>query len=86
MRFIWLLFALGFLAISAPVRAEEEDLVLPDIDDALDDIADFDEDDEEFLKLLEEKAKVSNVKIYNNKKKDPKFNLNCIFSLNLELS
>lgn len=63
MRFIWLLFALGFLAISAPVRAEEEGLVLPDIDDALDDIADFDEDDEEFLKLLEEKAKVSNVKI-----------------------
>lgn len=63
MRFIWLLFALGLFAISAPVRAEEEDLVLPDIDDALDDIADFDEDDEEFLKLLEEKAKVSNVKI-----------------------
>lgn len=62
MRFIWLLFVLGFLAISATVRAEENDLV-PDIDDALDDIADFDEDDEEFLKLLEEKAKVSKEEI-----------------------
>lgn len=61
MRFIWLLFALGVLAISAPVRADEDNLVLPDID--LDDIADFDEDDEEFLLLLEEKAKVSTAEI-----------------------
>lgn len=61
MRFIWLLFALGVLAISAPVRADEDNLVLPDID--LDDIADFDEDDEEFLLLLEEKAKVSAAEI-----------------------
>lgn len=61
MRFIWLLFALGILAISAPVRADEDNLVLPDID--LDDIADFDEDDEEFLLLLEEKAKVSTAEI-----------------------
>lgn len=63
MRFIWLLFALGFLAISAPVRAEEDELVLPDINDALDDIADFDEHDEEYLMLLEEKAKVSKEQI-----------------------
>lgn len=61
MRFIWLLFALGVLAISATVRADEDDLVLPDID--LEDIADFDEDDEQFLLLLEEKAKVSTVEI-----------------------
>lgn len=52
MRSVWLLLCLGLLALGQ-VRSEES---IADID--LDDIADFDEDDEEFLALLEEKSKV----------------------------
>lgn len=52
MRSVWLLLCLGLLALSQ-VRAEESDDNLD-----LEDIAEFDENDEEFLMLLEEKAKV----------------------------
>ncbi|KAH8312678.1 hypothetical protein KR044_012130 [Drosophila immigrans] len=56
MRSIWLLLCLGLLALASQVRAEEDvENLLPDID--LDSIEDFDENDEEFLQLLEQKAK-----------------------------
>lgn len=53
MRSLWLLLGLGLLALSH-VQASEESL-----DDLTDlDLSDMDENDEEFLRLLEDKAKV----------------------------
>lgn len=54
MRSVWLLLFLGLLALTlSQVRAEDP---IANLD--LEDIAEFDEDDEEYLTLLEEKSKV----------------------------
>lgn len=53
MRSLWLLLALGLLAL-CHVQASEE---IDDIE-SLDDLDDIDENEEEYLRLLEEKAKV----------------------------
>ncbi|XP_030370569.1 SPARC [Scaptodrosophila lebanonensis] len=60
MRSLWLLLCLGLLALSQ-VRADDtsDDIF------GLEDIANFDEDDEEFLRLLEEKNQAKDVEREN---------------------
>lgn len=60
MRSVWLLLCLGLLALTlSQVRAEDP---IANLD--LEDIAEFDEDDEEYLTLLEEKSKVCTASIH----------------------
>lgn len=55
MRSLWLVLALGLLALCHVQASEEIDDSESPLDD---DLSDIDENEEEYLRLLEEKAKV----------------------------